>query len=80
VVAILSIVSAWNDFLSPLIYLQEEALYTLSIGLQYFRSIHSVQVNLLMAASTLTVLPVVILFLVFQRFFVEGVVVTASSK
>lgn len=80
VVAILSIVGAWNDFLSPLIYLQEEALYTLSIGLQYFRSIHSVQFNLLMAASTLTVLPVVILFLVFQRFFVEGVVVTAASR
>jgi multiple sugar transport system permease protein len=80
VVAILSSVAAWNDFLSPLIYLQEEALYTLSIGLQYFRSIHSVQFNLLMAASTLTVLPVVILFLVFQRFFVEGVVVTAASR
>ncbi len=80
VVAIFSFVGTWNDFLSPLIYLQEEALYTLSIGLQYFRSTHSVQFNLLMAASTLTVLPVVILFLVFQRFFIEGVVVTAASK
>jgi multiple sugar transport system permease protein len=76
VVAIFSIVGAWNDFLAPLIYLQDDSLYTLAIGLQYFRSTHSIEFNLLMAASTLIVLPIVVLFLLFQRFFVEGIAVS----
>lgn len=76
VVAIFSIVNAWNDFLGPLIYLQDDTMYTLSIGLQYFRSTHNVEFNLLMAASTLIVLPIMVLFMLFQRFFIEGVAVS----
>jgi multiple sugar transport system permease protein len=56
-----------------LIYLQDETKYTLAIGLTFFRSSHDVQFNLLMAASALVVLPVVVLFLIFQRAFVEGI-------
>ncbi len=73
VVAIFAAVNAWNDFLTPLIYLQTEARYPLSIGLQFYRAEHTVSFSLLMAASTLVVLPVVVLFLFFQRFFIEGV-------
>jgi multiple sugar transport system permease protein len=72
VVAIFAAVYAWNDFLPPLIYLQDEDKYTLAIGLQFYRSFYDVEFNLLMAASTLVVLPLVILFLIFQRQFVEG--------
>ena len=72
VVAIFAAVHAWNDFLGPLIYLQDESKYTLAIGLQFFRSLHDVEFSLLMAASTLVVLPIVAIFLLFQRFFVEG--------
>jgi multiple sugar transport system permease protein len=75
VVAIFAGVAAWNDFITPILYLQTEKLYPLSIGLQFFRSAHNVAYSLLMAASTLVVLPVVVLFLCFQRFFVEGVTV-----
>jgi len=77
VVAIFAAVNAWNDFLTPLIYLSDESRYPLSIGLQFFKAEHTVSFTLLMAASTLVVLPVVVLFLVFQRFFVEGVTVGA---
>jgi multiple sugar transport system permease protein len=77
VVAIFAAVNAWNDFLTPLIYLQTEARYPLSIGLQFFRAEHTVAFSLLMAASTMVVLPVIILFLLFQRFFIEGVTVGA---
>ncbi len=77
VVAIFSGVNAWNDFLTPLIYLQTEDLYPLSIGLQFFRAEHNVAFSQLMAASTLAIVPVVILFLLFQRFFVEGITVGA---
>jgi multiple sugar transport system permease protein len=72
VVAIFAAVYAWNDFLPPLIYLQDEDKYTLAIGLQFYRSFYDVEFNLLMAASTLVVLPLVILFLIFQKQFVEG--------
>jgi multiple sugar transport system permease protein len=77
VVAIFAAVNAWNDFLSPLIYLHTELLYPLSIGLQFYKAEHNVAFNLLMAASTLVVLPVIALFLLFQRFFIEGVTVGA---
>ena len=72
VIAILATVTAWNDFLGPLIYLQDESLYTLAIGLQFFRSLYDVEFNLLMAASALVVLPVIVLFLIFQRSFMQG--------
>jgi multiple sugar transport system permease protein len=70
---------AWNDFLGPLLYLQDPSKYTLSVGLTFFSSqaSHDIQFNLLMAASTLVILPVVLLFLSFQRTFVEGVTVGA---
>ena len=73
VVAIFAAVYAWNDFLGPLIYLQDESRYTLAIGLQFFRSVHDVQFNLLMGASSLVVLPIVVIFLAFQRQFIQGV-------
>jgi multiple sugar transport system permease protein len=73
VVALLAGVGAWNDFLGPLIYLHSDKLYTLSLGLTFFKTMHGIQFNLLMAASCLVVLPVVVVFLFFQRFFIEGV-------
>ncbi len=73
VISIFAGLHAWNDFLGPLIYLQDEAKYTLSIGLTFFEAQREIQFSLLMAASTLVVLPVVALFLIFQRFFIAGI-------
>lgn len=73
VVALFAGVGAWNDFLGPLIYLHDDKLYTLSLGLTYFKTMHGIQFNLLMAASCLVVLPVVAVFLLFQRFFIDGI-------
>jgi len=77
VVAIFTALNAWNDFLGPLIYMQNQELYPLSIGLQFFRAQREVEYSLLMAASTLVALPVVVIFLCFQRFFVEGITIGA---
>ena len=77
VVIIFAAVQAWGEFLTPLLFLQDESKYPLSIGLQFYRQSHDVSYNLLMAASTLIVLPIVALFLAFQRFFIQGV--TAGS-
>jgi multiple sugar transport system permease protein len=77
-VSLFAALHAWNDFLGPLLYLQDPSKYTLAVGLTFFSSqtTRDIQFNLLMAASTLVILPVVALFLSFQRFFVEGVTVT----
>jgi multiple sugar transport system permease protein len=74
-IAIFAGVHAWNDFLGPLIYLQDSSKYTLSIGLTFFQQQDSydVQYNLLMAASALIVLPLIVMFLLFQRSFIEGI-------
>jgi len=75
VIGILAAVAAWNEFLLPLLYLQENEKYPLAIGLAFFTSQHDVAYNLLMAASTLIVLPVVVIFILAQRFFIEGITV-----
>ncbi|HEX2682196.1 MAG TPA: carbohydrate ABC transporter permease [Candidatus Dormibacteraeota bacterium] len=77
VVVIFAAVQAWGEFLTPLLFLQDESKYPLSIGLQFYRQEHDVAYNLLMAASSLIVLPIVALFLAFQRFFIQGVTVGA---
>jgi multiple sugar transport system permease protein len=77
VVAIFTAVASWNDFLTPLIYLHKEEIYPISIGLQLFRSEHGLEFQLLMAASSMVALPVVVVFLCFQRFFVEGITIGA---
>lgn len=75
VVAIFAAVGTWNDFMGPLIYLQDRELQTLSIGMEVFRSVNAQDVpfSLLMAASFLVVLPLVILFFLFQRYFISGI-------
>ena len=79
-VAIFSFNNAWNDFLNPLLYLNDQHLYTLQLGLQVFQGQTNTQWNLLMAASLLVLLPVIILFFLFQRYFIEGMNITAGTK
>jgi multiple sugar transport system permease protein len=73
VISIFAALHAWNDFIGPLIFLLDDTKYTLALGLTFFQSQRELQFSLLMAASTLVVLPVVALFLLFQRAFVEGI-------
>ncbi len=66
----------WNEFLLPLIYLHNPDLFTLALGLRMFQGEASTSWNLLMAASLLSMLPVIILFFVTQRHFIQGIVFT----
>lgn len=75
-VAIFSFQATWNDFLPPLIYLHEQSKYTISLGLNFFRSTYTVNWAYLMAASLVTMLPVVILFFLAQRLFIQGITLT----
>ncbi len=76
VVALFSFLSYWNDFFNPLIYLKSDDLITLALGLQRFQGVYTAQWELLMAASTAVVVPCVIVYLVGQRYFLEGIVLT----
>lgn len=73
VVAILSGLNVWNDFLDPLVYLNSSDKYTLALGLSQFTGLYTSQWNLLMAASTVIIVPVLIVFFLTQRYFIEGV-------
>lgn len=76
VIGLFSFMNSWNDFLGPLVYLNEESKYTMALGLQMFQSLHSAQWHLLMAASTVVILPVIIVFFIGQRYFIEGITLT----
>lgn len=80
-IAIFSFDGAWNDFLGPLLYVNKESLYTLQIGLTSFKSAIGVsQWNYLMAGSLMVLVPVIVLFFMFQRYFIEGMNLTAGTK
>jgi len=79
-VGLFSFIGSWNDFLGPLLYLNDERSYTLAIGLQKFVSQHGAEWGKLMAASSLMALPIVVIFFFAQRVFVKGVVLTGSKE
>ncbi len=70
---IFTFVNTWNDFLGPMIYLTETRLKTIQIGLRMFISQYSAEYGLIMAASVVVLIPVLVVFLSLQRFFVEGI-------
>ncbi|HEV8639009.1 MAG TPA: carbohydrate ABC transporter permease [Chloroflexota bacterium] len=79
VVAVFTFLWTWHDFFGPLIYLSDSRQYPLSLGLFAFRSRYATQWDLLMAAATLTTLPLVVLFFFAQRYFLEGVTLTGMK-
>ncbi|OAV48661.1 sugar ABC transporter ATP-binding protein [Rhizobium sp. WYCCWR10014] len=73
---IFTFVTTWNDFLGPMIYLTKTELKTVQIGLRMFISQYSAEYGLIMAASVVALIPVLVVFLSLQRFFVEGIAST----
>lgn len=74
VVALFTFMGSWNDFLGPLIYLVDQNTFTVSLGLQAYQSMHGgTPWNLLMAASAMVIAPVVIVFFLAQKVFIQGI-------
>ena len=69
-------VGNWNNFVGPLIYLNTEELFTLPLIINSFRSAYAVDWGLLMAGSTVAVLPLLVIYLFAQRSFIEGIAAT----
>ena len=74
VLVLLTLLGSWNDFAWPLIALKDPDLYTLPVGLLYLKGQTNPDYNGIMALAVISVLPMVALFLAFQRFFVQGFV------
>lgn len=70
---IFTFVNTWNDFLGPLIYLTKTELKTIQIGLRMFITQYSAEYGLIMAGSVIALIPVLIVFLALQKYFVQGV-------
>ena len=79
VIAIFTFINTWNDFLGPLIYLSSQDKYTIALGLATFKGLYSTQWQFLMAASTVMIVPVIVLFFLAQRYFVQGIVLTGMK-
>ncbi|MEO7910915.1 MAG: carbohydrate ABC transporter permease [Roseiflexaceae bacterium] len=75
-VAVFQFIRSWTDYLNPLIYLNDQSLYTLQLGLQQYSSQYGREWGLLMAAAVLITLPPIIIFFLTQRTFVQGVTLT----
>ncbi|MEU4623955.1 carbohydrate ABC transporter permease [Actinoplanes sp. NPDC023801] len=74
--SLITLVTTWNDYLGPLLYLRSPDLWTIQIGLKSFIGQYNAEYALIMTGSVLSVLPVVVIFLAGQRYFVEGVATT----
>jgi len=71
-VAILTFMMTWNDFFGPLIYLSDKLKGTLALGLAMFIGQHQTEWGMLMAASVMMMIPMIVLFFLFQKYFIKG--------
>jgi multiple sugar transport system permease protein len=78
-IALFQFIYAWNDFLGPLIYLNNSSLYPLSIGLNEFLGQYTTNWSWLMAGSTVATLPMVALFFLTQKTFIQGITLTGTK-
>ena len=72
-VGVFTFMSTWNDFIGPLLYTDRPHLRTVSLGLQIFIGQYTSQMNLMLAASSVAILPMIIVFFFAQRYFIEGI-------
>ncbi|MEU4428581.1 carbohydrate ABC transporter permease [Actinoplanes sp. NPDC024001] len=73
---LITLVTTWNDYLGPLLYLRSPDLWTIQLGLKSFINQYNAEYALIMTGSVLSVLPIVVIFLAGQRYFVEGIATT----
>lgn len=79
-ISLFSIINTWGDFMQPLIYLRDQATYTIALGLQMMQGLdQQIRWNDVMAVSVLTTIPPMLIFLFFQRYFVQGVTFSGSK-
>jgi multiple sugar transport system permease protein len=78
-ISVMSFIAHWKDFMGPLIYLSSFEKYTVAIGLRMFQSIYGSFPHYMLAASNITLIPILILFFLAQKYFVQGIVLTGMK-
>jgi multiple sugar transport system permease protein len=78
-IAIFTFMGAWNDFMGPLIYLSDQRLYPLSLGLYAFNVQAGGSMGMMMAGSLLMTVPVIVIFFFAQKYFIQGVTLTGMK-
>lgn len=76
VVGMFAFMNTWNDFLGPLIYLNSDDKYTVALGLQLFVGSYRAEWQLMMAAACLVVIPAILVFMIGQKYLIEGITMT----
>ncbi len=79
-VGIIVFVGSWGDVLNPIIYLRDTELYTIAVGLAFFRGQQGINITALMAVGLLSIIPPIIMFVFMQGYFVRGVVLTGLKQ
>ncbi|GAB3743477.1 carbohydrate ABC transporter permease [Microlunatus parietis] len=79
-IAIFTFLDSWNDLFGPLIYINSRELQTLPVALAQFQNEYFSQITLLMAGATIAVLPVIIVYLIAQRQFIQGITLTGINR
>jgi ABC-type glycerol-3-phosphate transport system permease component len=79
VVVVFNFLYTWNDFMGPLIYLNDNLKFPLSLGLYAFQTKHETEWNLMMAAALVVTLPLIMIFFAAQKQFIEGITVTGTK-
>lgn len=75
-VMIMAMQDQWNNYLEPLIYINSNVKQTISVGLTFFSGMYNIQWNLVFAAAVIVALPILIVFIFLQKYFIQGVVVS----
>ena len=78
--AILGFIASWNEYLSPLIFLTDKRLYTVALGIRFYFADEAQEYNITMAAAASAVIPILILFLVCQKYFIEGIATSGMKE
>ena len=73
---IMAMQDQWNNYLEPLIYINSNSKQTISVGLTFFSGMYNIQWNLVFAAAVIVALPILLVFIFMQKYFIQGVVVS----
>lgn len=79
-VTVMTFMNTWNDYMNPLIYLQSPDLSPLSLGLRAFRQQYNDQWDMMMTGAVLSVIPTLVLYFVFQKYFMQGISISSGVK
>ena len=75
----LTFLNAWNEFMGPLIFLNEKSKFTLQMGIRYFQQMFGTEYTLIMASTTMSLIPILVIYMCAQKYFIEGIAASRNQ-